>query len=660
MSDAEEFQTGTEVGNGRFKIVRVLGEGGMGVVCHASDSVLGEDVALKFLSSKLDYDRDTLADLVRETRKSRQLTHPNIVRIHEFFQVDGEASFISMELVQGASLSTLKVLEPDRAFTWKRLAPYVAQICEALDFAHGERIVHRDLKPANLLVDKRGRVKIADFGLSATISDSRLKSSRDMGVSGTPSYMSPQQINGTPSKATDDIYSLGATLFELLTSRPPFYTGDVLTQIREFKAPSLQERLQQFEIERDIPDEVSQTIADCLEKDPAKRPQSAYEVAERLGVALGSAPLRHAKGKALVASSGDPLASMSDETLPANTDVDSEDSSETSPPAWRQEAQAKRWQTPAMIALIVVALLSIAYVVANPNRGSQTSAAKPGAVNSRARSVPGFQPLFDEAVLKNLIMNRSVYVRAENGRDYDSENTTKIWSDELDDLKLRDGILSVTIPPPPEGYKYSRTELAFGSIGSGDFTVAFTWRISAPDGGSALQATLPYIRIRTTPPSESHRFRGHGGLRFYLGRPERLSLTGMDAGDYLEERIDRRDGADPLDFSKWDNNIGLSTLFEDHGKSHLETIGASWVIIQASGTSLRIGTGEREQVSWNLDTVRDNEKLDDDARKLAARVINTKGPLVIGMAMNSSVGKRGPYTLELEGLQYRPLGSTPE
>ncbi len=217
---------GTKVGQGRYALERELGRGGMGVVWLAHDTALNDHVALKFLPPEIRRDASALDDLKRETMKSRKLTHPNIIRIHDFCQFEGELPFISMEFVEGTTLASLKVKEEARCFQWDALKVWASQLCAALDYAHGEGVVHRDLKPANIMLDGRGRLKLADFGLAATISDSMGRVSMNMGNSGTPSYMSPQQMDGRPPKATDDVYAFGATFYELLTSKPPFYSGD--------------------------------------------------------------------------------------------------------------------------------------------------------------------------------------------------------------------------------------------------------------------------------------------------------------------------------------------------------------------------------------------------------------------------------------------------
>ena len=269
-----------------------------------------------------------MEDMRRETRKSRQLSHKNIVRIHDIYHLPGEAPFITMEFIEGQPLSSLKAEQLDRLFPWPYLEPLVAQMCDALDYAHEEKIVHRDLKPANIMIDATGRVKLADFGLAATISDSMVKVSKDMGVSGTPSYMGPQQLAGKPSKETDDIYSLGATIYELLTSKPPFFKGDIMHQIREEIPLTVEERLADLGLDNEVPVAVSRTIAACLDKDPAKRPQSAGEVAELMGCPPPSMSRRSIRGNANAAIPLDsPEATqmlsrleLSEETAPSPTD----------------------------------------------------------------------------------------------------------------------------------------------------------------------------------------------------------------------------------------------------------------------------------------------------------------------------------------------------
>ena len=274
------LQPGWLVGGGRYTLVRQLQQGGRGVVWLAEDEQLKERVALKFLTPEIAQDPVALEDLKRETARARKLTHPNIVRIHDLFKTDSEA-FISMEFIEGANLHDLRHDQPGGVFTWEQLQALARQLCDALDYAHAEGVIHRDLKPANLLLDRKGRLKLTDFGF-AVAGDASGEAARRLARSGTLAYMSPQQMDGQPAAVTDDVYSLGATLYELLTGRPPFSEGDIPYQIRHRLPPPLEERLAETGLPNAIPPDAGALIMACLAKAPAQRPQSAKTVAEWL------------------------------------------------------------------------------------------------------------------------------------------------------------------------------------------------------------------------------------------------------------------------------------------------------------------------------------------------------------------------------------------
>src|SRR5207247_4058346 len=164
------------------------------------------------------------------------------------------------------------------------LTIWIAQLCDALDYAHKRaRVIHRDLKPANLMVNQRGDLKVADFGIARTLAESLKLVTLEQGRSGTLAYMSPQQLDGERGTHLDDVYSLGATVYDLLTSKPPFYSGNVDRQIHERSAPSMTERRKDLNIEPALVPQVwEDAVASCLAKDPTQRPQSAAEVAQRL------------------------------------------------------------------------------------------------------------------------------------------------------------------------------------------------------------------------------------------------------------------------------------------------------------------------------------------------------------------------------------------
>jgi formylglycine-generating enzyme required for sulfatase activity len=267
----------------RYTLQRLLGRGGMGVVWLARDGELGEDVALKFLPDLVALDRVALDELRRETRRSRVLTHPHIVRVHDFVR-DERTAAIVMEFVDGDTLAHLRLAQPNQVFEPAQLLPWIGQLAAALDYAHARvNVVHRDLKPANLMVDAHGDLKVADFGISATVSETVTRVSRTASGSGTPVYMSPQQMRGVAPAPADDIYAIGATLHELLTGRPPFFRGDIQWQVLSEAPRSIAERRAELGVQGGpIPAEWEAVIAACLAKEPAARPSTTGEVAERL------------------------------------------------------------------------------------------------------------------------------------------------------------------------------------------------------------------------------------------------------------------------------------------------------------------------------------------------------------------------------------------
>jgi len=283
---------------GRYKLVKVLGRGGMGVVWLARDEELERDVALKFLPDLMIQDRALLDELKHEAKRCLELTHPHVVRIHDFVH-DERSGCISMEYVDGETLSNLRTEKEQRVFEPHELAGWIAQLCDALDYAHNNaKVIHRDLKPANLMVNKRGDLKITDFGIARSLADSASRLTAEQGRSGTLIYMSPQQLSGERGTHLDDIYSLGATIYELLTSKPPFYSGNIDRQICERIAPSMTERRKELDIEpASVPQIWEDTVATCLAKDPSRRPQSTIEVAQRLQLPARSARITTAPSK---------------------------------------------------------------------------------------------------------------------------------------------------------------------------------------------------------------------------------------------------------------------------------------------------------------------------------------------------------------------------
>jgi serine/threonine-protein kinase len=264
------FLPGTVLGT-RYRIVEMLGKGGMGEVYRADDLKLGQAVALKFLPKRLATDPSRLARLLNEVRVARQVSHPNVCRVYDVGEVDGE-HFISMEYIRGEDLGDLLRrigrLPPDKAVQLAR------QICTGLAAAHTRGVLHRDLKPGNVLLDEHGVARITDFGLAGLAEELRGANVRE----GTPAYMAPEQLAGREVSVRSDIYSLGLVLYELFTGRTAFRSRTLpeLIEERESQAPVSPSSLV------DVDPIVERVILRCLEVHPSRRPASALAVAAAL------------------------------------------------------------------------------------------------------------------------------------------------------------------------------------------------------------------------------------------------------------------------------------------------------------------------------------------------------------------------------------------
>ena len=211
-----------KVAPARYRIIREVGRGGMGIVYQAEDDILQRPVAYKVLPDAVRDDPRALGDFLREARIAASLHHPNIVTIFDAGQT-ADAVYIAMEYVEGRSLQD--ILDEVQTLPLSRALDIFRQACRSLIHAHRQQIVHRDVKPANIMLSSSGTVKLMDFGLAAVVSHASAKVST---VRGTPFYMAPEQITGETISALADQYALGCTLYHMVAGRPPFVDGDVL------------------------------------------------------------------------------------------------------------------------------------------------------------------------------------------------------------------------------------------------------------------------------------------------------------------------------------------------------------------------------------------------------------------------------------------------
>ncbi|MGO8696399.1 MAG: protein kinase domain-containing protein [Limisphaerales bacterium] len=255
----------------QLEILALLGKGGMGVVYKARQPALDRLVALKILPPETATGPGFIERFNREARALAKLTHPNIVAVHEFGQVNGQPYFI-MEFVDGLNL---RELERAGQLSPREALQIVPQICEALQFAHDEGIVHRDIKPENILVDKKGRVKIADFGIAKIMgAPGAVAITETQGAIGTPHYMAPEQVE-RPAAVDHraDIFSLGVVFYEMLTGELP---------LGKFAPPSSRK------VEVDV--RLDEVVLHALEKDPQRRYQQASQVKTAVDIIASTAP----------------------------------------------------------------------------------------------------------------------------------------------------------------------------------------------------------------------------------------------------------------------------------------------------------------------------------------------------------------------------------
>ncbi len=269
-------------GKNRFRLKKLIGIGGMSEVWFAYDTRLKEFVALKFLLPHLAGNIEGFTRLRIETHRSRKLSHPNIVRIYDLYEEEDEIPFIAMEYVNGANLHQLRLIHPNSVLKWNFLSPLVRQLISAIKYAHSENVIHRDIKPSNILLDNEKRLKLADFGIARIVQHKQSNHPSVGFGGGTLDFISPQQAQGMSATYADDIYSIGATLYELLTGTPPFYKGDIEYQIKNTRPQLLSERLLEFGIDNPIPPSVESFIQKCLVKEPENRPFVYKEIFQYL------------------------------------------------------------------------------------------------------------------------------------------------------------------------------------------------------------------------------------------------------------------------------------------------------------------------------------------------------------------------------------------
>ena len=269
--DQARFTPGTMLTE-RYRIVGLLGTGGMGEVYRADDLKLRQPVALKFLPAALSKDAHKLERFHHEVRVARQVSHPNVCRVYDIGEAQDQ-HFISMEYVDGEDLA--KVLRRMGKPSQDKALQIARQLCAGLAAAHDKGVLHRDLKPHNIMIDGQGRVRITDFGLAGFVGDF---AGREV-AAGTPAYMAPEQIAGREVSVKSDLYSLGLVLFELFTGKRLF-EGNTREQVNQLRSSTSPTTLSSYA--DDMDPAIERVILRCLETAPVARPSSALAVAAAL------------------------------------------------------------------------------------------------------------------------------------------------------------------------------------------------------------------------------------------------------------------------------------------------------------------------------------------------------------------------------------------
>src|SRR5215216_4674693 len=354
--------------DGRYRVIRRLGSGGMANVYLAEDEELGRRVAIKMLDDKHANDEQFVERFRREAKNAASLSHPNIVSIYDRGEAEG-TYYIAMEYIEGRTLKDLIVSRGPLPV--ERAVSYARQILGAVRFAHRKGIVHRDIKPHNVLVDTDGRLKVTDFGIARAGASQMTEAGS---IIGTAQYLSPEQARGSPVDQRSDLYSVGIVLYELLTGKVPF-TGDAPVEIAMKHLSDVPEPPSSRR--EDVPHELDLVVMRALAKDPDERYQSAEEMdadLQRVSRGLGVSRRTEEAATAIISRP----ASMPTTITRAATTVQ-----ERPPPAppvyydYDQPAPRRRPLWPWLLALLLVAAAVIAGFRVYDQIQDQLAEAKP-------------------------------------------------------------------------------------------------------------------------------------------------------------------------------------------------------------------------------------------------------------------------------------------
>ncbi|MFR5864335.1 MAG: protein kinase domain-containing protein [Acutalibacteraceae bacterium] len=264
--------------DGRYKILEMLGVGGMAFVLKAEDLMMNRIVAIKILNDQYNGDEQAETRFINESKAVAMLSHKNIVSVYDV-AIYPDMKYIVMEYLDGITLK--EYLDKKGALPWKEACIYIGQVLRALEHAHSKGVIHRDIKPQNIILQKNGEIKVTDFGIAKLPNDSSLTTTEK--AIGTVYYISPEQASGKETSFSSDIYSVGVMLYEALTGRLPFVADSPVTialmQINDQPTPP-------EEINDQIPLGVSQIVMKAMQKDTAARFATAHGMVKALDCVL--------------------------------------------------------------------------------------------------------------------------------------------------------------------------------------------------------------------------------------------------------------------------------------------------------------------------------------------------------------------------------------
>jgi len=362
---------------GAYQIISELGRGGMAVVYRAFQPSLNRYVALKVLPEYFQHDPEFVARFKQEAQAAAQLSHPNIVVIHDIGEQAG-VYYIAMEYLEGGSLRDrlAQAAAQGGAYDRQEAVSVIEQVGSALDYAHGRGLIHRDVKPANILFGADGRPRLTDFGIARAADTARL--TRTGVLLGTPEYMSPEHAQGESIDRRSDLYALGVVAYEMLTGRVPFQgnTPHATLHAVVYEAPP-----SPCQVNPGLSAEVEAVLLQALVKQPEARFQQGVALAGALRSALaGQAPARAAAPAA-------PLAQESDPT-PVVQPVRPASGRSAPPPPPRHQAAARLWLLGGAIVLVAAVLIVLVVLVLRPRQPETAGTGAAGAAGP-AISAPG-------------------------------------------------------------------------------------------------------------------------------------------------------------------------------------------------------------------------------------------------------------------------------